>query len=104
MAESDLQASMVRFLNAQIATVARVNGPGPAHIVGDPDIYGVHDGIAFQIEAKTEHGKLTPAQEYRLDEWQCAGARTLVARSLQEVKDFFWRELFPYGISDQDDT
>lgn len=97
MAERSLQDATIRWLNAQIATLARVNGPGPAHVVGDPDVYGCHDGIMFQIELKTEAGKVSRAQSLRLEEWNNAGAKTLVASSLEEVKDFWWRELFPNG-------
>lgn len=100
MAERGLQDATIRWLNAQRATIARVNGPGPAHVVGDPDVYGCYDGIMFQIELKTETGKLSRAQRLRLEEWDKVGAKTMVARSLEEVKDFWWRELFPDGCGE----
>jgi Holliday junction resolvase len=89
MAERDLQGSIVRWLNTQHCTVARVNGPGPAHVVGDPDIYGCCAGGMFVIECKSAVGCTSQTQEFRLDEWRKAGASTLVARSLKAVKEWY---------------
>lgn len=86
MTERVLQASIVRYLNAQPHTLARVNGPGPAHIVGDPDIYGCVGGLMFQMEVKQEKGLVTALQEHQLACWRKAGAQAFVVRSLAEAK------------------
>ena len=91
MVERRLQASVVRWLNAQPNTMARVNGPGPAHVVGDPDVYGCVLGQMFQLELKTEAGRVTPKQEHEMALWAEAGASVHVFRSLDEVKAWFSR-------------
>lgn len=86
MVESNLQYAIVRYLNRLPNTVARVNGPGPAHVVGDPDVYGCQDGRMFQIEVKQPKGRVSAAQEFRLKEWSEAGATCAVVTSLDQVK------------------
>ncbi len=88
MSESALQASIVRWLNRQPNCIARVNGPGPAHVVGDPDVYGCLDGRAYVIEVKQVNGRLAKIQAHRLEQWRAAGARATVARSLAEVQEW----------------
>lgn len=85
MAERDLQGSIVNALNAQPDTLARVNGPGPAHVVGDPDIYGCVNGLMFHMEVKMPKGKLKEAQAFRLKEWKSAGAQVFVVTSVTEA-------------------
>ena len=86
--ERNLQASAVRWLNQQPGTVARVNGPGPAHVTGDPDLYGCINGRMFHIELKTEaKGSATrEIQDYWLEKWSEAGALTATGRSMSEVR------------------
>lgn len=81
-----MQAAIVRYLNTQPRTIARVNGPGPAHIVGDPDIYGCVGGLMFHMEVKQEKGLVTPLQQHQLDRWKDAGAKVYVVRSLEEAR------------------
>ena len=82
-----MQAAIVRYLNAQPDTIARVNGPGPAHIVGDPDIYGCVGGLMFHMEVKQEKGLVTPLQAHQLERWGKAGAKVYVVRSLDEAME-----------------
>jgi len=89
MVERQLQASVVRWLNEQPGTLARVNGPGPAHVVGDPDVYGCHRGVMFQIELKVGKNKPTALQLQRLLDWDNADAVTGICTSLAEVKALF---------------
>jgi len=86
MTENNLQAAIVRYLNTLPNTVARVNGPGPAHVVGDPDIYGCVGGLMFHMEVKAEKGLVSPIQEHRMHQWQTAGAKVYVVRSMDDAK------------------
>lgn len=90
MAEAALQASMVRWLNRLPGCIARVNGPGPAHVAGDPDIYGCLNGQTYVVEVKQVKGRLTRLQEHRLQQWRDAGAQATVARSLDELQAWLW--------------
>ena len=56
-------------------------------VAGDPDIYGVWNGIPFEIELKREGEDPTALQTARLAEWNSAGAFTAVAHSLTEFHD-----------------
>jgi len=85
--ESSLQASIVRYLNSQQDVVARVNGPGPAHVNGDPDIYFCAYGLMGQIECKLPGETLTKAQHYRIGEWAEAFAWCTVATCKQDAVD-----------------
>jgi hypothetical protein len=84
--ERSLQSSAVRWLNKQPRTRARVNGPGPAHVAGDPDVYGCVAGRMFQIELKAPRGVVSPIQKVRLAEWGEADAVVAVCRSMDEVR------------------
>jgi len=102
MVERQLQASVVRWLNEQPETLARVNGPGPAHVVGDPDVYGCTGGVMFQIELKVGKNKPTALQLQRLLDWETAGAVTGVCTSLREVKALFEKAISPRVWGDPD--
>lgn len=66
--------------------------------VGDPDVYGCVDGLAFGFEIKNEEGQLTKIQIYRLSELKAAGA---VAAGISDPEDAVWhlkRALAPRGL------
>lgn len=52
---------------------------------GDPDLYGVWKGTPFAIELKRPGESPTPLQQFRLNEWSRAGAKTFVIHSLDEL-------------------
>ncbi len=86
MKESRIQSKIVKELNSWPFTVARVLHGSAYAVTGDPDIYGTHYGQMFVIETKTPVGRLSEIQEYRLDEWEAAGARAIVATGMHEIK------------------
>lgn len=53
---------------------------------GDPDIYGVWGGVAFEIELKIPGKSPTAIQQHRLDQWRDAGALPFVVHSLDELR------------------
>jgi hypothetical protein len=90
--ERNFQASVVQRLNRQPHTIARVNGPGQAHVVGDPDVYGCRAGQMFHLELKVpgSGSKVTPIQAYWLRRWEeDAGAFTGVARDMARVEELW---------------
>jgi hypothetical protein len=52
---------------------------------GDPDLAGCYRGRHFELEVKTESGRLTRIQEVRLEEWRRAGAVVGVVHSPDEA-------------------
>lgn len=57
----------------------------PMSEIGMPDIFGSIHSFAVVIEMKNEDGKLSKIQEYRLEQWEKAGALAFAARSEHEV-------------------
>ena len=52
---------------------------------GVPDLIVVYRAQIFGLELKADSGRLTPIQRQALNEMEVAGARTAVARSLDEA-------------------
>lgn len=88
MKEKDLTKKIIDYLNTLPQTFAfRVeNRPGMAH--GCSDVLGVYKKYFMAIEAKMPGNKCTPLQLRFLKMVHYAGGLTLVAYSLQDVKDF----------------
>lgn len=55
--------------------------------VGVPDILACYKGHFIGIEVKNEKGKTSPLQDYNLEEIKKAGGISLVARSVEDVKE-----------------
>ena len=63
---------------------------GKNPMAGMPDIMGfTADNRPFAIEVKTETGKLSPLQVEWIAKLRAKGVKCLVARSLEEVIEFF---------------
>lgn len=95
MKERDIAASIMKWLNSLPDTVAWKITDG--NNVGFPDIMGVHKGLAFFFEVKSEIGRVTPKQVYQMDKINECGGRTSVARSPGEAQIIFkdWFQLNP---------
>ena len=85
MREADIQSAIIRYLKA--AHGAYVVRPITCSESGHPDILALIDGKFYGIEVKTQKGKLTELQRYRLHQIQRAGGIAIVARSLDDVKE-----------------
>jgi Holliday junction resolvase len=83
--ESTLVRQIVAALRATPGVVVRKRHGGSWSVAGDPDIYGSYRGRHFEIEVKRCDGEVTDLQRARLLEWDRAGARTGVARSVSEA-------------------
>ena len=84
MKESRIQTKIIKFLDSlescwTVKTVV-VNKPGT------PDILCCYKGRFYAFEVKSETGKPTKLQLYRITEIQSAGGEAHVVRSLEEVK------------------
>lgn len=84
--ESSIVRSILRFLNGVDLCVARKLHGDQYSVTGDPDIYGCYRGRCFQIEVKQPKGRVSPAQVFRLGEWEGAGAFCTVARCVGDVE------------------
>ena len=65
-----------------------MNGYGRS---GIPDFVGCYNGVFFAIEAKSANGKLTPNQEREIAAMVAVGARVVVARSAETVREMMER-------------
>lgn len=55
---------------------------------GEPDWDIVYAGKSVKLEAKSQTGRVTPLQEYRMKQWTAAGAITGVVRSVDDVDNY----------------
>lgn len=85
--ESVITRKILKYLNGLIGCYAR-KVPGGFFSSGWPDIVGCYAGRAFLIEVKVPGGKTTRLQDQELGRWGAAGARTLVAYSVDDVVQF----------------
>lgn len=85
--ESNIQAEILRYLksleNLYFFKTITCNKKGV------PDIIICYKGRFVSIECKTKFGKLSSLQEFNREEIYKANGNYLLARSLEEVKDYF---------------
>lgn len=88
--ESNLQTSVLEYLNGLPNCVAE-NVSGNAMQSGRADINGCYQGRCFRIELKVpDHkNKTSLKQRLNLRRWQNAGAVTVVAYSIDFIKEVF---------------
>lgn len=91
--ERNIQATVLRFLRAVSGCAVRKLHVTQFGTAGDPDLYGCYRGRMFVVELKQEGKQPTPLQSIRLQEWQRAGAVTIVAHSIEELRQQ-WAEAF----------
>ena len=93
--EHHLQATVLRklkALRAQDNTLAYRKRHGSSRgLAGDPDIYGLWRGIAWEVELKAPGAQPTPLQLARLAEWARAGAVTGVVDNAKDFDSFLAR-------------
>jgi hypothetical protein len=83
--ESTLVRQIVVALRAIPGVVVRKRHGSSWSVAGDPDLYGSYRGRHFEIEVKRRDGEVTDLQRARLRDWERAGARAGVARSVSEA-------------------
>jgi len=84
--EVSIQSAILRYLNSIPGCRARNNHGGPYSGAGTPDITACFRGRHIEIEVKRPGGKLTKLQAHELAKWAEAGAVTLVATSVEDVR------------------
>lgn len=105
--ERHLQATVLRRLNALRARDNRLafrKRHGSAMgVAGDPDVYGVWAGVAWELELKAPGEEPTPLQRARLSEWARAGCVTGVVDNPQAFDSFLarLRALVPRAPDDE---
>ena len=92
MLERSLQQTTIRKfqdLRARDKTfVFRKRHGSPMGVAGDPDFYGVWNGLHWELELKQPGMSLTFLQRARGKEWFVGGAVMGLARSADDVNDF----------------
>jgi hypothetical protein len=83
--ESAVYEAIKAWLGSLGCEVRKLHG-NEYSVQGDPDLYGCYKGRMFHIETKQPKKHAEKIQEYRLSEWQKAGAHTGVGHSLAEAK------------------
>jgi len=84
--EKTITNNIIRYLNSLPACYAR-KVHSSRYASGFPDVICVREGIAIFIEVKRPGNRPTPLQLSELERWREAGAITLVAYSVDDVKD-----------------
>jgi hypothetical protein len=100
--ERNLQTAVLRKLKALRAQddrlVFRKRHGSVLGVAGDPDVYGLWAGIAWELELKAPGEQPTALQWERLDEWNKAGAVVGVIDKVQDfdqfiamIQEYVWR-------------
>lgn len=84
--EKSIENSIKKYLNDLGCYVIKYHGGGYSR-VGVPDILACYRGIFLGIEVKNSKGKTSPLQDANIDLINRAGGHSIVARSLQDVKE-----------------
>jgi Holliday junction resolvase len=87
--ESSLQTKVLKYLNS-------LHGCKAIKVIsanerGIPDIHVSYEGQYIVFELKSPNGTVTVLQKTQLKEYQQAKTLVLVARSLEQVKEFMER-------------
>ena len=85
--EAVITGKILKYLNGLVGCYAR-KVHGGFFSSGWPDVVGCYAGRSFLIEVKRPGGKTTSLQDQELKRWGAAGARTLVAYSVDDVVQF----------------
>ena len=85
--EKNIVAGILKYLNGLVGCYAKKKH-GSKFNPGWPDIIGCYAGRAFFIEVKRGKEEPTDLQWQELKNWGAAGARTLVAYSVDDVVTF----------------
>lgn len=88
-AEKNLTRRVRAWIDAQPGVWSMKVAGGPLQRRGIPDILGCRNGRMFAIELKAPKGKTSAIQDVELQRLAAAGSATCVARSLEEVQEFF---------------
>lgn len=91
MKESDIHRKILKYLNSLPSSCFDISPPNSN--TAKPDITGVINGRYVAIEVKKPGKNLRRAQAYKLDKLRKAGAITLVAHSVDDVKEYLPRFL-----------
>ena len=84
--ESSIQTAILRYLNSLPGCRARNNHGSAFSGAGTPDITACYRGRHIEIEVKRPGEKPTKLQQYELAKWAEAGAVTMVATSVEDVR------------------
>jgi len=86
MREKSIETKIKQYLTSIGAYHFKYHG-GKYSRVGVPDIIVCYKGRFIGIEVKNEGGKLSPLQEINLQLIKNSGGISIIARSLEEVKN-----------------
>jgi Holliday junction resolvase len=85
--ETIITKQICDWLNRQPKTIAVKIHASAMQGRGIPDIIACHHGQLLAIEVKRPQlGRLTQIQKYTLQKWSQAGAKTIVATHLNDIK------------------
>lgn len=93
MREKNIENKIKSYLKSKGAYYFKHHGNQFSQ-VGVPDIIACYKGRFIGIEVKNETGKTSPLQDYNLEAIKKAGGYSLVARSVEDVKQVI--ELIDY--------
>ena len=92
--EKKVQSDIEAYLKERsILFFRRQAGGGNSYHTGLPDLYGCHNSIHFEIEVKSDSGKLSSAQLKWKSILTLHGAIYIIAPSLEKFKTE-WKKYF----------
>ena len=86
MSEKLLVNKIMKYLESVGAKAVKFHGNRFVQ-AGTPDILGCYKGFSFVIECKVGKNKTTKKQDHQLKEWAAANSYTVIAYSLESVKE-----------------
>ena len=87
MLEKDIQKLIKDYLLAKGWFCVKIHQQGKYCFKGISDLIAVKDGITIFVEVKTPTGKLRPEQMSFMEQIQNHGAKYIIARSLDDIRE-----------------
>ena len=87
MTEQQIQTDIKTYLEYKGFFVFKIHQQGKYCFRGISDLIAVKDGITIFVEVKTPTGKLRPEQMSFMEQIQNHGAKYIIARSLDDIRE-----------------
>ena len=84
--ETRFKDKVIKYLTERGAYVIKIHG-GSLQKSGEPDIIACYKGWFLGFELKTDEGRPTKLQQYKVKQIQRAGGYAMVTSSLEEIKE-----------------
>lgn len=90
--EKEIENSIKQYITDNGGLCYKIHGGDLYQETGIPDLLVCWNGLFFGIEVKDPQGKPSAIQLVQGMRIQKAGGHFIIATSVQDVKDYLWRE------------